>query len=42
MLVQKEVKELELMKTASNQAVFGRTWDEHKAENPRIEVPKQT
>ena len=37
MLVEKEMKELEFMKTASNQTVFGKTWDEHKAEKQRIE-----
>jgi len=37
MLVEKEMKELEFMKTASNQTVYGKTWDEHKAEKQRVE-----
>lgn len=37
MLVEKEMKELEFMKTASNQTIYGKTWDEHKAERQRVE-----
>ncbi|RPA92207.1 hypothetical protein L873DRAFT_1794382 [Choiromyces venosus 120613-1] len=37
MLVEKDMRELEFMKNASNQIIFGKTWEEHKAEKQRVE-----
>ncbi|KAG0635285.1 hypothetical protein HOY80DRAFT_458477 [Tuber brumale] len=41
MLVEKEMKELDFIKTTSNQTIFGKTWDEHKAEKQRVEEGSQ-
>lgn len=37
MLLEKEMKEIDFMKSASNETIFGKTWGEHKANKRRIQ-----